>query len=58
MNSALSERELQILLLVAQGLSNRQIAGQLDISDNTVKVHVRNIFAKINDSLALTPGCR
>lgn len=48
MNSALSERELQILLLVAQGLSNRQIAGQLDISDNTVKVHVRNIFVKIN----------
>ena len=36
MNSELSERELQILLLVAQGLSNRQIAGQLDISDNTV----------------------
>jgi DNA-binding CsgD family transcriptional regulator len=48
MNSELSERELQILLLVAQGLSNRQIAGQLDISDNTVKVHVRNIFVKIN----------
>jgi DNA-binding NarL/FixJ family response regulator len=51
MNSELSERELQILLLVAQGLSNRQIAGQLDISDNTVKVHVRNIFAKINVAL-------
>ena len=48
MSSELSERELQILLLVAQGLSNRQIAGQLDISDNTVKVHVRNIFVKIN----------
>jgi DNA-binding CsgD family transcriptional regulator len=48
MNSELSERELQILLLVAQGLSNRQIAGQLNISDNTVKVHVRNIFVKIN----------
>jgi DNA-binding CsgD family transcriptional regulator len=43
----LSEREHQILLLVATGLSNRQIAGQLDISENTVKVHVRNIFAKI-----------
>jgi DNA-binding CsgD family transcriptional regulator len=46
----LSEREQQILLLVAEGLSNRQIAGQLDISENTVKVHVRNIFAKINVS--------
>lgn len=44
----LSERERQILLLVATGLSNRQIAGQLDISENTVKVHVRNIFAKID----------
>lgn len=43
----LSEREHQILLLVATGLSNRQIAGQLDISENTVKVHVRNIFDKI-----------
>jgi len=46
----LSEREQQILCLVAEGLSNRQIAGQLDISENTVKVHVRNIFAKINVS--------
>lgn len=44
----LSEREQQILVLVAQGLSNKQIALQLAISENTVKVHVRNIFAKIN----------
>lgn len=44
----LSEREQQILVLVAQGLSNKQIALQLDISDNTVKVHLRNIFSKIN----------
>lgn len=44
----LSEREQQILVLVAQGMSNKQIALQLGISDNTVKVHLRNIFSKIN----------
>lgn len=47
MTTPLSDRELQILRLVAEGFSNRQIAGQLDISENTVKVHVRNIFGKI-----------
>jgi DNA-binding CsgD family transcriptional regulator len=47
MTTSLSERELQILRLVAEGFSNRQIASQLDISENTVKVHVRNIFGKI-----------
>jgi DNA-binding CsgD family transcriptional regulator len=43
----LSDRELEILKLVATGLSNKEIAQQLFISLNTVKVHVRNIFAKI-----------
>ena len=47
MTTPLSDRELQILRLVAEGFSNRQIASQLDISENTVKVHVRNIFGKI-----------
>lgn len=47
MTTLLSERELQILRLVAEGFSNRQIASMLDISENTVKVHVRNIFGKI-----------
>ncbi len=43
----LTERELEVLRLVAKGLNNRDIAKQLFISENTVKNHVRNILEKL-----------
>ncbi|MFC1960548.1 LuxR C-terminal-related transcriptional regulator, partial [Chloroflexota bacterium] len=46
----LSERELEVLSLVAGGLSNREIAEQLYLSVGTVKVHTRNIYSKLDVS--------
>ena len=42
----LTEREMQVLKLVARGMNNRDIAKELFISENTVKNHVRNILEK------------
>ena len=43
----LTTRELEVLKLVAQGMSNRDVAEQLFIAENTVKNHVRNILEKL-----------
>src|SRR4029077_5449572 len=43
----LTDREMQVLKLVARGMNNRDIAKELFISDNTVKNHVRNILEKL-----------
>jgi DNA-binding NarL/FixJ family response regulator len=46
--SGLSDREMEILRLLATGANNRQIAERLSISEHTVKTHVYNIYGKIN----------
>ncbi len=43
----LSERELEVLQLVAEGLTNPEIAARLYVSLNTIKVHTRNIYGKL-----------
>ncbi len=43
----ITRRELEILELIAQGLSNREIAGKLFVSENTVKTHSSRVFDKL-----------
>lgn len=45
--SALTKRELDVLQEVAVGMKNKQIAENLFISEETVKVHIRNILKKL-----------
>ncbi|VTU05885.1 response regulator [Actinobacillus porcinus] len=45
---SLTDREMGVLQLIATGLSNKQIAGKLFISEETVKVHIRNLLRKLN----------
>lgn len=47
---SLTSRELEVLIQVANGMFNKEIATSLDISERTVKNHVSNIFKKINVS--------
>ena len=43
----LSVRELEVLRLIAAGLSNRKIAGELVIAVSTVKSHINNLYGKL-----------
>jgi DNA-binding NarL/FixJ family response regulator len=45
--SDLTERELEVLQLVARGLSNKQVARAIGRTDETVKIHLKNMFAKL-----------
>ena len=44
---SLTKRELEILILIAAGLKNKEIAEQLVISLNTVLYHIKNIYSKL-----------
>ena len=46
----LSTREMEVLALIAGGLSNKEIARQLDLSPHTVKTHVARLLAKLDAS--------
>jgi two-component system NarL family response regulator len=46
-NPELTDRELEVLLLVAQGMSNLQISAALSITENTVKSNINHILSKL-----------
>jgi two-component system, NarL family, response regulator len=45
---SLSVRELEVLKHIAKGLRNKEIGAALDIAEDTVKIHIKNIFVKLN----------
>jgi two-component system, NarL family, nitrate/nitrite response regulator NarL len=45
--NSLTGRERQIVLIVAEGLSNKEVGRQLNLSEGTVKVHLHNIYNKL-----------
>ena len=49
-SDSLSEREREVLVLVAKGLSRKEVAELLHLSDNTIATHVRNVYRKLNIS--------
>jgi DNA-binding NarL/FixJ family response regulator len=60
-SSVLSRREQEVVELVRQGLTNKEIARQLHIMEDTVKKHLQNVFAKLGvhrRTLVALNGCR
>ena len=49
-HTVLTVREIQIMRLVSEGLSNKEIGRRLNIADGTIKVHLHNIFQKLEIS--------
>jgi LuxR family maltose regulon positive regulatory protein len=49
-SSLISAREQEVLILVAEGLSNREIAQRLIVAPNTVKAHVRHLCTRLGAS--------
>ena len=57
----LTDREIEVLQLLAQGMANKQIALQLGISEHTVKFHISGIYTKLgvsNRTAAVRMGVR
>ncbi len=46
-SKVLSPREREVALLVARGLTNKEVARELGLCDGTVKIHLHNIFQKL-----------
>jgi DNA-binding NarL/FixJ family response regulator len=56
--SVLTNRERQIMRLVSEGLSNKEIGRRLSITDGTMKVHLHHIFQKLDVSNRSARGAR
>lgn len=52
----LTEREREVLVLMAQCLANREIADELFVSESTVKTHVKRILMKLDETGLIEPG--
>jgi ATP/maltotriose-dependent transcriptional regulator MalT len=52
----LTEREEQVLKLIANGLSNREISANLAISESTVENHIHHIYTKLGFQIGLKPS--
>lgn len=50
LSQKLSRREVEVVVLVLEGLTNREVANQLCVAEKTVKFHLTNIYKKLNIS--------